>query len=227
VPDPALYCAYTLMKQLQKNNIIVKDSCSTVLKLKFENKYLKKERKTFHSTYSPSLAQLVYHTNQVSQNFYAESFLRTLGIADGNFGSTASGVNAVIKFFREKNIDLRGFFMVDGSGVSRYDAISTKFLCDMLSAYSKDTSMFNAFYNSLPVAGESGTLRNIAAETNAAGNIHAKSGYMTRVRSYAGYVKTKSGKMLTFAMIMNNQEWDNIGTRTRFEKFMVLMAELE
>ena len=227
VPDPALYCAYTLMKHLQKNNLKIKDSCSTVLKLKFANKYFKKERKTFHSTYSPSLAQLVYHTLQVSQNFYAETFLRTLALADGGFGSTASGVAAVIHFFKEKKIDLHGFFMVDGSGVSRYDAISTKFLCDMLTAYSKDSSMFKTFYDALPVAGESGTMRNIANETSAAGNIHAKSGYMSRVRSYAGYVHTKSGKMLVFAMIMNNQGWEANETRDRLEKMMVLMAELK
>lgn len=226
-PDPALYCAYTLMKQLQKSNIHAKDSCTTVLKLRQEGKYTKKERKTFHSTFSPSLGQLVYHTLQVSQNFYAETFLRTVALADGNYGSTASGVNAVIKYFREKKIDLHGFFMVDGSGVSRYDALNTKFLCDMLLAYSKDSSMFRTFYNSLPVAGESGTLRNVADETSAEGNVHAKSGYMSRVRSYAGYVTTKSGKQLIFAMIMNNQEWDAGETKERLEKLMVLMADLD
>jgi D-alanyl-D-alanine carboxypeptidase/D-alanyl-D-alanine-endopeptidase (penicillin-binding protein 4) len=226
-PDPALYCAYTLLKSLQRNNIAVKDSCGTVRQLRLENNYSKKERKTFHTTYSPSLSQLVYHTNQVSQNFYAETFLRTLGYAKGSFGSTSAGVGVVINYFKEKNVDLHGFFMVDGSGVSRYDAISTRFLCDMLSAYRKDSSMFRPFYNSLPVAGKSGTLTHVGDATAAEGQIHAKSGYMTRVRSYAGYATTKSGKMLVFAMIMNNQEWDATETRDRLEKLMVLIAELE
>jgi D-alanyl-D-alanine carboxypeptidase/D-alanyl-D-alanine-endopeptidase (penicillin-binding protein 4) len=226
-PDPALYCAYTLMKSLQKNKVEVKDSCGTVRQLRLENKYNKKERKTFHSTYSPSLSQLVYHTNQVSQNFYAETFLRTLGFFDSNFGSTFAGTSAVAKFFREHNIDLHGFYMVDGSGVSRYDAISTKFLCDMLTMYSKDSSIFHSFYHSLPVSGISGTLRNIADDSTSSGKIHAKSGYMTRVRSYAGYVTTKSGKMLVFAMIMNNQEWDATETRDRLEQLMKLMTELD
>ena len=227
VPDPALYCAYTLMKHLQKNGLKITDSCSTVLKLRFANKYVKKERKTFHSTYSPSLAQLIFHTLQVSQNFYAETFLRTLALADGGFGSTSSGVNAVIHYFKEKKIDLHGFYMVDGSGVSRYDALNTKFLCDMLTAYSKDSSMFKTFYDALPVSGISGTLRNVADDFNSKGKIHAKSGYMSRVRSYAGYVTVKSGKTLIFAMIMNNQGWDANETRDRLEKLMVLLTELD
>jgi serine-type D-Ala-D-Ala carboxypeptidase/endopeptidase (penicillin-binding protein 4) len=226
-PDPALYCAFTLMKALQKNNIAVKDSCSTVRKLRLQNKYTKKERKTFHTTYSPSLSQLVFHTNQVSQNFYAESLLRTLGYTRGSFGSTASGVQAVISYFKEKKIDLRGFYMVDGSGVTRYNAISAKFLCDMLAVFAKDSSMFPAFYRSLPVAGRSGTLTSIGDATSAEGKIHAKSGYMTRVRSYAGYAETKSGKRLVFAMIMNNQEWDASETKDRLERLMVLIAELD
>ena len=226
-PDPALYCVYTLMKTMQRKNISIKDSCGTVRQWRLENKYTKKDRKTFHNTYSPALSSLVFHTNQVSQNFYAETFLRTMGTVCGSFGSTSSGVNVVMNYFRQKKIDLHGLFMVDGSGVSRYDAISTKFLCDMLTAYSKDSSMFSIFFNSLPVAGKSGTLTNVGNETSAEGKIHAKSGYMTRVRSYAGYVKTKSGKMLVFAMIMNNQEWDATETRERLEKLMVLMSELE
>jgi D-alanyl-D-alanine carboxypeptidase/D-alanyl-D-alanine-endopeptidase (penicillin-binding protein 4) len=97
----------------------------------------------------------------------------------------------------------------------------------MLTAFTKDSSMFKTFYDGLPVAGESGTMRNVADQTSAAGNIHAKSGYMSRVRSYAGYVTTKSGKLLTFAMIMNNQGWDASETRERMEKLMILMAELD
>ncbi|MGZ4077773.1 MAG: D-alanyl-D-alanine carboxypeptidase, partial [Bacteroidia bacterium] len=78
----------------------------------------------------------------------------------------------------------------------------------------------------LPIAGESGTIRKLADGTLADGNLRAKSGTMSRVKSYAGYVKTKSGKMLCFAMIGNNTQWNEIELKFKFEKLFELMAGL-
>jgi D-alanyl-D-alanine carboxypeptidase/D-alanyl-D-alanine-endopeptidase (penicillin-binding protein 4) len=227
IPDPAYTCAYTLEQSLRENGIGICDSSSTVRRLKLKGVYERKERKTFFSTYSPSLASLVYYTNNVSQNFYAESILKALSVKSSGYGSTAGGVNAVIKFWKEKNIDLRGFYMTDGSGVSRYDGVTAKQLVDFLVEYKKDPVLFPVFYASLPVAGESGTIRKLAKETSAQGNLRAKSGTMSRVRSYTGYVKDKRGRMLAFAMISNNHNWDPIAIRDRMEYIMVKMAELE
>ncbi|MFL5728474.1 MAG: D-alanyl-D-alanine carboxypeptidase, partial [Cytophagaceae bacterium] len=63
--------------------------------------------------------------------------------------------------------------------------------------------------------------------TIAAGNIHAKSGSMSRVQSYAGYLKTRSGKLLGFSVILNNQDWDYMHTREQLETLMVMMANLD
>lgn len=221
------------MLNLRNFDVTVKDSVTTVRKLKLAGTYSKKERKTFYTTYSPSLAQIVYHTNKVSQNFYAETILKTLGAQGNNYGSVSNGIGAVINYFKAKQVSLHGFFMCDGSGVSRFDALSAKFLTDMLVCYAQDSAMFPSFYRSLPVAGVDGTLSNISldseetpSDTLADGEIHAKSGYMSRVRSYAGYVKTQSGNMYAFSMIMNNAEWDATETRKRMEKLMELMTKL-
>lgn len=227
VPDAPLYCAYSLKNALKNAGIKVNDTVSTVRKLKVEGKYEKKERKTFYTMLSPSLSQLVFHTNQISQNFYAESILRGLGLQRHDFGSTLNGVSSVMAYAKEHKINLGGFYMTDGSGVSRFNGITCRQLAMMLNAYTKDSSMFAQFYNSLPTTGESGTLRRIGEGTAADGKIRAKSGYMTRVRSYAGYVTTKTGRRLCFAMISNNHQLDAVGIRDVMERMMVLMAELE
>ena len=67
----------------------------------------------------------------------------------------------------------------------------------------------------------------LAKETAAQGNLRAKSGFMSRVRSYTGYVRNKKGKLLAFSMMANNHGWDPIGIRNKMETLMVLMAELE
>lgn len=56
----------------------------------------------------------------------------------------------------------------------------------------------------LPVAGKSGTLAGICRGQAAEGRVFAKSGTLSRVKSYAGYVETKSGKHIAFAILVNN-----------------------
>ena len=60
------------------------------------------------------------------------------------------------------------------------------------------------FENSLPLAGCTGTLKNVCKNQLGHGRIRAKSGSLTRVKSYAGYVDSKSGKKLAFSIIVNN-----------------------
>lgn len=229
IPDPALFCAQELRAALTKTyGVGVRDSATTLrlVRLNRLKPDAKEGRKVITTLSSPALSGLVYHTNQISQNFYAETILKTLGMKERGYGSTANGVNAVYAFWKSHNIDLRGMCMVDGSGLSRNNTITTHQLVEMLRVYAKDSAMFPSFYRSLPVAGESGTIRKLADSTLAEGNVHAKSGTMSRVRAYAGYVHTRSGKLLCFAMIGNNTQWDVMDLRDRFEHLFVLMAEL-
>ena len=228
IPDPALFCAQTLRSALQRSGVRIRDSVSTMRLIRLNNiKTEKKENRKLIATYfSPALDDLVYHTNQVSQNFYAESILRAIALKQSGYGNTASGVNSIYEYLRSKNIDLHGLCMVDGCGLSRMNSVSTHQLVEILRVYAKDPAVFPSFYKSLPVAGETGTIRKLADGTLADGNLHAKSGTMSRVKSYAGYVKTKSGKMLCFAMIGNNTQWNEIELKFKFEKLFELMANL-
>lgn len=228
IPDPALLCAQLLKEKLQEHGIKVRDSATTIRLIRLNGLSLKSEggRKVITSISSPSLAELVYHTNQISQNFYAETILRAIALKEKGYGSTTGGVSAVYTFWKNHNVDLQGMFMVDGCGLSRNNSITTKQLVSMLRTFAKDSVMFPSFYRSLPVAGESGTIRKLADSTAAEGNLRAKSGTMSRVRAYAGYVDTKSGNRMAFAMIGNNTQWELSEIRDKFEKLFVLMAEL-
>lgn len=229
IPDPALFCAQLLRKELAASGIRLRDSVTTtrLMRLTGAKPAAKEAKKTFATSLSPALEDLVYHTNQVSQNFYAESILRSISLNANGFGSGPSSVGIIYKYLKEHHVDLRGMCMVDGCGLSRMNNITTHQLVEILRIFAKDPNVFPAFYRSLPVAGESGTIRKLAHGTLAEGNLHAKSGTMARVKSYAGYVKTKSGKMLCFAMIGNNTLWTEVELKFKFERLFELMAELD
>jgi D-alanyl-D-alanine carboxypeptidase/D-alanyl-D-alanine-endopeptidase (penicillin-binding protein 4) len=63
---------------------------------------------------------------------------------------------------------------------------------------------FQDYYASLPAAGKEGTLRYYFKDPAFKSRLKAKSGSMTRVRSYSGYFTTISGKNLAFSIIINN-----------------------
>jgi D-alanyl-D-alanine carboxypeptidase/D-alanyl-D-alanine-endopeptidase (penicillin-binding protein 4) len=63
---------------------------------------------------------------------------------------------------------------------------------------------FSEYYSSLPDAGKNGTLKNYFKDPLFDSRLKAKSGSMTRVRSFAGYFTTLSGRKMAFGIIINN-----------------------
>lgn len=83
---------------------------------------------------------------------------------------------------------------------------------------------FAAFEETLPVAGLSGTLRSVCRGQAAQGRLKAKSGTMNRIKSYAGYVDSKSGKKIAFALMVNNDDLSNYQLVKRMEMVFNSMA---
>jgi D-alanyl-D-alanine carboxypeptidase/D-alanyl-D-alanine-endopeptidase (penicillin-binding protein 4) len=62
------------------------------------------------------------------------------------------------------------------------------------------------FHQALPVAGKpDGTLNRLFVGGPAAGNLHAKTGYIRGVRSLSGFVTTANGEHVVFSMIYNGR----------------------
>ena len=113
--------------------------------------------------------------------------------------------------------------MTDGSGLSRSNSVSAKFLVDML-VYMNGTKSSGKLKESMALAGKRGTMSSMLRGTTGSGRVYGKSGTMTRMKSYAGYVDSKSGKKLAYAMIINNHHCSNTQVRKYFEQLMVKMS---
>jgi serine-type D-Ala-D-Ala carboxypeptidase/endopeptidase (penicillin-binding protein 4) len=224
IPDPAYFCSCSFSKNLCDNGITVRDTATSVRQLIILKKPVNNIRITFYIQESPKLDSIVKLTNLGSVNTYAEAIVKMSGFKAKNSGSFYAGTQAVTEFWKSKGVDLKGFVMKDGSGLSTLDRVSTRQLASIMRAYITD-SMYPYFIKSLPVAGKTGSISNIFKNTVAENNLIAKSGYMRQLRSYTGYVTNKSGKLLTFAIIVNNHLDSAATMKAKLEKIMVLIAE--
>ena len=77
---------------------------------------------------------------------------------------------------------------------------------------------------SLPIAGVDGTLGGRMGGTPAAGNVRAKTGTMSNIRSLAGYVRTRDGETLAFVAMVNNFEGAGAAANAALDRIAVALA---
>jgi D-alanyl-D-alanine carboxypeptidase/D-alanyl-D-alanine-endopeptidase (penicillin-binding protein 4) len=155
-------------------------------------------------TISPRLSEIINVLNHESVNLFAEHLIKELGKKFKNNGSTESGAEVIYDFLKSCGIDRNGMFIEDGSGLSPLNAVKTRELVRLLIYMKNKGKYFPDYYSSLPDAGKNGTLKNIFKDPVFDSHFKAKGGSMTRVRSFAGYFTTISGKEMVFSIIINN-----------------------
>ena len=92
------------------------------------------------------------------------------------------------------------FNLEDGSGLSKYNKITTSSIALLLErATSKD--YFDYFYDSLPIAGVDGTLLKRFKSKPLFKNLRAKTGYIKGVSSLSGYFIGKNNDFIAFRLL--------------------------
>jgi D-alanyl-D-alanine carboxypeptidase/D-alanyl-D-alanine-endopeptidase (penicillin-binding protein 4) len=125
--------------------------------------------------------------------------------------------------FWAQKIDLSGMIVKDGSGLSRSNAISANHFCQLLTYMYKSTN-FNVFKETLPIAGKSGTIASLCKGQIGEGRIFAKSGTISKVKAYAGYVYSQSGKKIAFSISINNYNCSSTELQNKIEKVLNALA---
>ena len=225
-PDPAYQCAKDFYMGLIAQGISISGKAKTVRRMQVNHEKINTDRKTLSVIYSPPLSSIVEQTNINSDNTYAEQLLLTLGLLKGEGGNTGAGIEVVKNYWKDLGVDLSGLNMTDGSGLSRSNGITPLIQAKILRKISLQ-SWFPYFFKSLPVAGRSGSMSSLCKGTPAENNMHAKTGYINRARGYAGYVKTKSGKMICFSLLANNYTCSPAEMKKRLERILTAMSEMD
>ncbi len=230
IPDPPLFAAYSLKKELAEEGIGSSGEFTSFRLLERDHSVLQGEAKTIHTTESPLLKDIVTWTNKKSLNLHCEHLLKTIGWYKYGQGSTFGGVEAIRKHWGARGVRLdKSFNMEDGSGLSPLNKVSPKQFTNILRAAAKDDN-FESFYLSLSEAGnprDKGNLKYTLAKTAAAKNLRAKSGTLKNTRCYVGYVHEKSGRLLSFAIMANDYTCKNSVMKSKLMGVLKKVAELD
>lgn len=206
IPDPASFLANWISDLLKENQIPVSGTPTTTRLSRIPSS----ERKLLFSFVSPTLPELIKLINYRSNNHYAEYLSATFERESGK---------SMEEFWKAIGINTAGQFMYDGSGLSPANALSACFLTDVLIHMYKRSSYSQTFYQSLPLAGMEGSVGSFLKGSVLEGNARIKSGSMSNVQTYAGYISYK-GKNYAFALFINNYTESRASLRKQIESLL-------
>lgn len=155
---------------------------------------------------SPSLDSINYWFIRESINLYGEAFVKTIALKQKGFAATDSGLAIMRYFWSSRGISKSELNIIDGSGLSPANRTTTHALVTVMQ-YARDKKWYPAFYHALPLMN----------------GIKMKSGYISGVRSYTGYIKSRSGQEYTFAFVVNNFSGSPASVREKMWKLLDIL----
>ena len=199
LPNPGLLLARHLTNRLKESGVEVKRDATYLA----EYNPLLPPRTEIYTHYSEPLSELIKETNVNSNNLYAESIFRYLGTRYTLPGTIHNSQDLLRDYWRRRGVSVQNAIIKDGCGLAPQDAVSAKSLVQLLTimASSKNADTWMA---SLPVSGQSGTLKSLCAQTELEGRIHAKSGTIAGTKNFAGYIDMPNGETWVFAILINS-----------------------
>jgi D-alanyl-D-alanine carboxypeptidase/D-alanyl-D-alanine-endopeptidase (penicillin-binding protein 4) len=120
----------------------------------------------------------------------------------------------------ERGVPLAGVRIADGSGLSLDNRMTARALVALLISAWSDPKVSGSFYNSLPIAGVNGTLRDRMTRRPAYGRVRAKTGTTAAASALSGYVGTR----YVFAVLQNGNPVPYWHARAGQDRFAQVLA---
>lgn len=148
---------------------------------------------------SPSFYEIMRSMMHRSDNLMAEGMMRT--IAPRQPRDTAAVRELALWSLR--GVDTDSVDIVDGSGLSRLNRVTTWFMADVMSWMARSPKS-EQYVSLFPLVGRSGTVRRFLAGTPLEGKMRLKTGTMRGVRALAGFKLDDNGHPThTVVLIVN------------------------
>ncbi|MDE6499021.1 MAG: D-alanyl-D-alanine carboxypeptidase/D-alanyl-D-alanine-endopeptidase [Muribaculaceae bacterium] len=215
MPYPAKVLSHELTERLRNAGVVVGgEKNASTARQESESVYVHK---------SPAASAILKSLLVRSDNMMAEGMLRAVSPSDNR--------KDVIK--REKELwDARGISLkycgiLDGSGLSMGNKLTPRVLGYVLEWMAR--SPYGELYPSLlPRAGVNGTMKSFMAKTPLKGRLALKTGSVSAVQCYAGYLLDEDGKPTHVVVIMVNSFYCPRGrVREAISKYLLSTFNIE
>ena len=158
-----------------------------------------------------SLGKDVQDINKYSNNVMARQLFLTLALEKfGKPATTSNSEQVILAWLKQRALNFPELILENGSGLSRNETISALHMNELLVS-ARGLPIADIFYNSLPLAGTDGTMKNRLL-TQLRKFLHLKkhpearikTGSLAEVRAISGYVMSKSGKLYAVTSFINH-----------------------
>jgi D-alanyl-D-alanine carboxypeptidase/D-alanyl-D-alanine-endopeptidase (penicillin-binding protein 4) len=194
VIDPVRYAGAVLQLQLEANGVVVDGPvqrgavpADAVPLLGFEGK---------------PVAEIVRLFVKYSNNVIAEGLVKAMGARSGAVpAGWEEGIAAMRRELDALGLSTDGLRLVDGSGLSYENRVAPRSFVAALRLAASSFRFGPEFVAALPIAAADGTLEERAEE--AAADVRAKTGLLTRVTGLSGYAHLPDGRVAAFSVLAN------------------------
>ena len=222
LPNPAKFAAESMLNIFNKSGIKVLGLADVKKGENYE------DAKLLFTHISPTVAELVKHTNKRSDNLYAGVLLRDLSAYKDGEGSAKEGLERLNEYLENIGLDKESFDIYDASGLSYQNNVSCQAAVTLLEKI-LDKPYAQTFKDSLVIAGNIGE-KNIfgmrVKDKNFAFKTLLKTGALDKARTIAGYAKNKKGKDIVFCFFINNFKAKSKDITALQESFLEYLANL-
>ena len=217
IPDPALLLAQHFSEKLIASGAVITDTPTVKSNISCR-------KFSIYTHLSAPLSEVITETNIKSNNHYAEYLFKYIATRTQEIGTFEEAIQNIRAFWKSKGLPVDELFQADGSGLSPVNAVSARFFVELLTYMQNKSKYADVFYKSLPVSGESGTLKSFLDKTSLQGKVHAKSGTIARVKSYVGYIECPD-KTLVFALLINNANGTSREVTKKIEEILLQVSK--
>ena len=185
---------------------------------------------------SPPFAENAKLVLKVSHNLHASALPLLVDLRNGGKGTLAGGLRRHRECFERLGVETGQISFGGGAGGARADYVTPAATVQLLRGMTKHKD-FAAYERALPILGVDGTLASIGKGGPLQDKLRAKTGTLTwdntlggnsllQSKALAGYMTTKQGKKVIFAVFVNGVPMKEGVTTRRIGSDLVKVCEL-
>ncbi|MCM1077696.1 MAG: D-alanyl-D-alanine carboxypeptidase/D-alanyl-D-alanine-endopeptidase [Bacteroides sp.] len=207
MPYPFKVMQYELVSKLKSDGVTVEGKAVSPAD----------DRREIYVHESPTFAEIMQSLMFRSDNLMAEGMLRALTPG----GTRNDAITEEKAVWSMAGISAHGVDIKDGSGLSRDNRLTARFLADVYT-YMANDYFSNDYLPLFPKAGYDGTMKNFLLASPLAGRVAMKTGSMKGVQSYGGYLFDDEGRPTHVIVFMvNNFKCSRAALKKEIERLLL------